>query len=88
MHTQADWISLPAQHMLHLNNIKPGADNCGGMEEPHRDRWDEDELIPFLREWNKLFKTNNRALSKAGASSTVDLRDETMMWLLNSEWFS
>lgn len=41
----------------------PGADSCCGMQEPRTDRCDEDELIPFLREWNKLFKTNNQALS-------------------------
>lgn len=72
---------------LNLNNITPGADSCCGMQEPRRDRCDEDERIPFLREWNKLFKTNNHALSQADTHLTVGLKDETLMWLLGNEWF-
>jgi hypothetical protein len=69
----------PHMHTLHLNNRMPGADGCYGIQELRRDRCDEDELIPFLREWNKLFKTNNQALSQADTYSTVGLKDETLM---------
>lgn len=40
----------PCIHLLHLNNLMPGADSCCGMQELCTDRCDEDELIPFLRE--------------------------------------
>lgn len=88
IHMQAEKASLSTQHTLHLSQVRPGPDKRFGRWELQRDRWDRDELIPFLREWSKLFKTNNQALSPADACSTVDLRDEILMRRLSNEWFS